>query len=63
MANKKKKNRSEKIVADEKSYTVAEEEGGQENGEKACGRQGVQTCLEEKDHQENWQKTCEEDRP
>lgn len=52
--------RHEKIVADEKSYTVAEEEGCQEGSEEACGGQGVQAGLEEKDRQENGWQTCEE---
>ncbi len=51
--------RHEKIVADEKDCTVAEEEGCQEDSEEAGGRQGIQAGLEEKDRQESGWQTCE----
>ncbi len=58
------KSRHEKIFADEKNDTVAEEEdsqeGSEEDSEEAGGRQGIQAGLEEKDRQESGWQTCEE---
>lgn len=66
------KSRHEKIFADEKNYTVAEEEDGQEDSEEGSqkdsqkdsqeegGRQGIQAGFEEKDRQESGWQTCEE---
>ena len=58
------KSRHEKIFADEKNYTVAEEEDSQEDSEEGSqeggDRQGIQAGLEEKDRQESGWQTCEE---